>query len=60
MPVGGGCENLNVEYDSVLFDVAMLERMGFLNCEAIRVCGDSMESIIGNGNLCFIDTMQKA
>lgn len=56
---GAGCENLDIEAQYILFDRAMLKRLGFEACDIVRVCGDSMEGIIGDGSFCFIETRNK-
>lgn len=56
---GAGCENLDIEAQDILFDRAMLKRLGFEACDIVRVCGDSMEGIIGDGSFCFIETRNK-
>lgn len=57
---GAGCENTHVEYEEILIDRKILQKMGLEYCEIVRVCGDSMEGVIHHGSLCFIDVKKEA
>ena len=65
---GGGCENENSRYSNVVFDIKILEQ--FLKmfhyaqhdnsiCEIVCVRGDSMEYLMSDKSLCFINRKER-
>ena len=56
---GGGCENKNSIYSNVVFDIKILKQFALDDCEIVCVRGDSMEYLMSDKSLCFINIKER-